>query len=66
MSFTNFATGQGHSFGGTYLELDLMDPKEHRPMEIAWTPENPYIPSVPSTNIRLTTHVDGSGEIHQR
>lgn len=21
MSFTNFATGPGHSFGGTYLEL---------------------------------------------
>src|SRR3569833_175691 len=21
MSFTNFSTGQGHSFGGTYLEL---------------------------------------------
>jgi len=44
--------------GGTYLELDLMEPKEHPPMEIGWTPENPYIPSVPSTNIRLTTHVE--------
>jgi uncharacterized protein YndB with AHSA1/START domain len=22
MSFTNFATGKGHSFGGTYLELE--------------------------------------------
>src|SRR5437762_37569 len=22
MSFTNFGTGQGHSFGGTYLELE--------------------------------------------
>jgi methyl-accepting chemotaxis protein len=44
--------------GGTYLELDIMDPKEHPPMEISWTPENAYIPSVPSTNIRLTTHVE--------
>ncbi len=44
--------------GGTYLELDIMDPKEHPPMEIAWTPENAYIPSVPSTNMRMTTHVE--------
>jgi len=44
--------------GGTYLELDVMDPKEHPPMEIAWEPENAYIPSVQSTNIRLTTHVE--------
>ena len=28
MSFTNFATGQGHSFGGTYLEL-VPDRKLH-------------------------------------
>ena len=44
--------------GGTYLELDIMDPKEHPPMDIKWTPENAYIPSVPSTNIRMTTHVE--------
>jgi ABC-type transporter Mla subunit MlaD len=44
--------------GGTYLELDLMEPKEHPPMEISWTPQYPYIPSVPSTGIRLTTHVE--------
>jgi len=44
--------------GGTYLELDVMDPKEHPPMEISWEPENAYIPSVQSTNIRLTTHVE--------
>jgi ABC-type transporter Mla subunit MlaD len=44
--------------GGTYLELDVMDPKEHPPMEISWEPENAYIPSVTSTNIRLTTHVE--------
>ena len=44
--------------GGTYLELDVMEPKEHPPMEIAWEPDNAYIPSVPSTNIRLTTHVE--------
>ena len=44
--------------GGTYLELDLMEPKEHPPMEISWTPEFAYIPSVQSTNIRLTTHVE--------
>jgi phospholipid/cholesterol/gamma-HCH transport system substrate-binding protein/paraquat-inducible protein B len=44
--------------GGVYLELDLMDPKEHPPMEISWTPAEAYIPSVPSTGARLTTHVE--------
>ncbi|MBV8879864.1 MAG: MCE family protein [Planctomycetaceae bacterium] len=44
--------------GGVYLELDLMDPKEHAPKELTWTPEYSYMPSVPSTNVRLTTHVE--------
>lgn len=44
--------------GGTYLELDLMDPKEHPETPITWTPEYAYIPSVASTGARLTTHVE--------
>jgi len=44
--------------GGVYLELDLMDPKEHPPKEITWTPQYAYMPSVSSTGARLTTHVE--------
>jgi phospholipid/cholesterol/gamma-HCH transport system substrate-binding protein/paraquat-inducible protein B len=44
--------------GGVYLELDMMEPKEHPPTEITWTPEYPYMPSVQSTGSRLTTHVE--------
>lgn len=44
--------------GGVYLELDMMDPKEHPAPQVAWTPEYPYLPSVQSTGTRLTTHVE--------
>lgn len=44
--------------GGVYLELDLMDPKEHPAKEIAWAPDYAYMPSVQSTGTRLTTHVE--------
>src|SRR4051812_31276743 len=44
--------------GGVYLELDMMEPKEHPPAAITWTPEYPYMPSVQSTGTRLTTHVE--------
>jgi uncharacterized protein YndB with AHSA1/START domain len=29
MSFTNFSTGNAHSFGGTFLELRLTKPPRH-------------------------------------
>jgi len=44
--------------GGVYLELDLMDPKENPVPEISWTPQYPYLPSVQSTGIKLTGHVE--------
>jgi ABC-type transporter Mla subunit MlaD len=44
--------------GGVYLELDVMDAKEHPAMPISWTPEDAYIPSMPSVGARLTTHVE--------
>jgi ABC-type transporter Mla subunit MlaD len=39
--------------GSAYLELDNLDPKEHPVPEVTWTPENPYLPSVPSTGTRM-------------
>ncbi|HZE96041.1 MAG TPA: MlaD family protein [Planctomycetota bacterium] len=44
--------------GGVYLELDLMDPKEHPVKPIDWTPQNSYMPSVQSVGTRLTSHVE--------
>jgi ABC-type transporter Mla subunit MlaD len=35
--------------GTAYLEIDTLDPLANPPLEIAWTPENAYIPSAPST-----------------
>lgn len=35
--------------GNAYLELDFVDPKANIPLAIYWTPENYYIPSMPST-----------------
>src|ERR1043166_1762718 len=39
--------------GSAYLELDNLDPNTHPAAEILWTPENPYLPSVPSTGTRM-------------
>lgn len=48
MSFTNFSTGQAHSFGGTYLELV---PGER----IAWTDQfdDPNLPGQMKTTVTL-------------
>src|SRR5262245_46104809 len=34
--------------GVLYIESDFLDPERYPPMEIAWTPKTPYIPSAPS------------------
>ena len=35
--------------GVSYVELDYFDPARYPPMDVPWTPRDPYIPSVPST-----------------
>jgi len=44
--------------GGLYLELENFDPKQYPAPKIGWTPANPYLPSVPSTNVRLMARVE--------
>jgi ABC-type transporter Mla subunit MlaD len=44
--------------GGLYLELDNYDRRENPPPAISWTPVSPYVPSVPSTNVRLMARVE--------
>jgi ABC-type transporter Mla subunit MlaD len=44
--------------GGLYLELENFDPKEHPAPKITWEPAHPYLPSVPSTNVRLMARVE--------
>ncbi|HEX7899689.1 MAG TPA: MlaD family protein [Planctomycetota bacterium] len=39
--------------GGTYIELDMLDPEKHPPPSHTWAPEHPVLPSVPSTGNRL-------------
>jgi ABC-type transporter Mla subunit MlaD len=39
--------------GVLYIESDFLDPERYPPMEIAWTPKTPYIPSAPSTITEL-------------
>jgi uncharacterized protein YndB with AHSA1/START domain len=48
MSFTNFSTGNGHSFGGTYLELV---PGERIRYTDAF--DNPHLPGQMQTTITL-------------
>jgi ABC-type transporter Mla subunit MlaD len=44
--------------GGLYLELENFDPKANPPPPITWVPAYPYLPSVPSTNVRLMARVE--------
>jgi ABC-type transporter Mla subunit MlaD len=41
--------------GTAYLEIDYVDPEANPPLEITWKPENPYIPSSPSTYNRIVS-----------
>jgi ABC-type transporter Mla subunit MlaD len=44
--------------GGLYLELENFDPKLHPAPKISWVPLHPYLPSVPSTNVRMMARVE--------
>jgi ABC-type transporter Mla subunit MlaD len=35
--------------GISYLSLDFLSPQEYPPLSVPWTPQYPYVPSVPST-----------------
>ncbi|NDK39345.1 polyketide cyclase [Pseudoxanthomonas gei] len=48
MSFTNFSTGNGHAFGGTYVELD-----PHRRIRYTDRFEDPGLPGEMQTTITL-------------
>ena len=48
MSFTNFATGRGHSFGGVYLEL-----KPHERIRYTDKFDDPNLPGEMQTTITL-------------
>ena len=39
--------------GVLYIESEFLDPERYPPIEIAWTPNTPYIPSAPSTITEL-------------
>jgi ABC-type transporter Mla subunit MlaD len=41
--------------GTAFLQADLLDPAKYPPMEIAWEPEHPYVPSAPSTITQLSS-----------
>ena len=48
MSFTNFTTGHGHSFGGTYLEL-----QPHERIRYSGKFDDPNLPGEMQTSITL-------------
>lgn len=48
--------------GVLYIESEFVDPKRYPPLEIAWTPKTPYIPSAPSTITELGTVVKAIAE----
>ncbi len=39
--------------GLSYLELDFVDPRDHPPVQVPWTPAVTYIPAVPSTLLQV-------------
>ena len=39
--------------GVLYIESEFLDPQRYPPIQIAWTPKTPYIPSAPSTITEL-------------
>ena len=58
MSFTNFTTGQGHSFGGKYLELE-----PNRRIRNTDTFDDPDLPGEMTTTVALT-EVSCGTEVH--
>ena len=56
MSFTNFASGQSHSFGGEYLELE-----PGRRVRYTDRFDDPNLPGVMEVTVTLTRQPNGSG-----
>lgn len=48
--------------GVAYLELNFFDPESYPPLPVTWTPQNPYVPSAPSTMSRVESALDSIGE----
>lgn len=44
--------------GTAYLESDYLDPERNVPLQIDWEPQNPYVPSAPSTIKRFSESAD--------
>jgi paraquat-inducible protein B len=44
--------------GPTILQADYFDPNVYRPLEIAWTPEELYVPSAPGTMAQVVSAVE--------
>ncbi len=55
MSFSNFSTGHGHSFGGEYLEL-----VPHQLIRYTDQFEDPNLPGVLTVTVRLTPVICGT------
>lgn len=43
--------------GVLYIESDFVDPQQYPPLQIAWKPKTPYVPSAPSTITELGTEL---------
>ena len=44
--------------GPAYLEAGYLDPNVYKPMEIAWKPQYPYLPSAPGTMGQVTSAIE--------
>jgi paraquat-inducible protein B len=44
--------------GISFIQADILDPKDNPPMKITWEPRHIYIPSAPSTIATLTSAVE--------
>lgn len=58
MSFFNFTTGNGHSFGGTYVEV-----KENELLKYTDKFDDPNLPGEMTTTVRLREVIGGNCEI---
>lgn len=49
---------QGLASGASIVSLEYLDPAEHPPLNISWTPRNIYIPSAPSQFNEIISNLD--------
>ena len=55
MSFTNFSTGNGHSFGGTYVEI-----KPNQSLKYKERFDDPNLPGEMTTSVSLRQTIAGT------